>query len=437
MTAMQPTSLGWARSIPSHWKIVPLGFVAKMGTGHTPDRSRKEYWENCTVPWVTTPDVTRRGGSLTPLMDTEQKISELGMANSAAVMHPAGTVMLSRTASIGYSIRIGRPMTTTQAFVTWYPGPDLDSRYLLLVLRAMEQEWERLAYGSTHLTIYMPDLESIRIPLPPLEEQRRIADFLDAETARINRIAQARAAQYKLLDSRFIQFADGAVWRNDGKYTPGQTGKISRLCEVIPGYSFPSDKFTQLSKARLLRGANVSIGKISWEDCVWWDTDAYPISAKFHLRVGDLVIGMDRPWISSGMRISFISEEDTPCLLLQRVACLRPKSSTISMEYLYWVLRSTHFRGSIESELTGVSVPHLSGDQIGSFTFPLPPEHVQRQIAERLREENLRTVGLQSAMTRQATLLAERRQALITAAVTGQFDVSSASGRGLTDGAPA
>ena len=54
-------------------------------------------------------------------------------------------------------------MATTQDFVTWSPGPQLDSRYLLAVLRAMKPEWEKLAFGSTHRTIYFPDLEALRI----------------------------------------------------------------------------------------------------------------------------------------------------------------------------------------------------------------------------------------------------------------------------------
>lgn len=213
MSNMKDVALGWASKIAQHWQVVPLRYVARMGTGHTPDRSKSHYWENCAVPWVTTGDVTGRLGPLDPLLDTEQKISEVGLANSAAVLHAEGTVMLSRTASVGHSVRIGKPMATTQAFVTWTPGPQLDSRYLLLVLRAMAQEWERLAYGSTHLTIYMPDLESVRIPLPPIEEQRRIANFLDGEAGRIDKMRSGRSRLVKLLEERLMSTAQAEVGR--------------------------------------------------------------------------------------------------------------------------------------------------------------------------------------------------------------------------------
>jgi type I restriction enzyme M protein len=158
--------------------------LARIGTGHTPDRNKSDYWLNCTVPWVTASDLSGRSNPFEPLMDTEQKISELGVLNSSAVIHSAGTVMLCRTASIGLFCMIGIPMATTQAFVTWTPGPELDSHYLLFALASMEQEWKRLAFGSTHLTIYMPDLESIRIPYYPIDEQRRIAHQL-LESSRV------------------------------------------------------------------------------------------------------------------------------------------------------------------------------------------------------------------------------------------------------------
>jgi type I restriction enzyme S subunit len=285
--------------------------------------------------------------------------------------------------------------------------------------------------------------QNLRMPLPPLEEQRRIADFLDVEIARLDQVGRARGSQSGLLSLLLRQLVDGALAGDSGTLkklgitadnADWGTGKVSRICEVIPGYAFPSDGFLHAGGTRLLRGVNVSVDQTSWEDCVSWDEERAPTPERFHLRVGDLVLGMDRPWISKGMRIAFISDEDLPALLLQRVACLRSKSAGIDIRYIYWSLRSSRFRQAVEGELTGVSVPHLSGDQIGGFSFPVPPLPVQKAICDQLAVHSARIHDLQSTMDRQTQLLAERRQALITAAVTGQFDVSTASGRNVTEG---
>ncbi|MGH9137910.1 MAG: S-4TM family putative pore-forming effector [Acidimicrobiales bacterium] len=98
-------------------------------------------------------------------MRRRRKISPLGLAHSAAVRHPAGTVAFSRTASVGFSCILGVDMATSQDFVTWTCDPRLDQRYLLWVLRGERDDILRRTQGSTHKTIYMPDIEQLTIPL--------------------------------------------------------------------------------------------------------------------------------------------------------------------------------------------------------------------------------------------------------------------------------
>lgn len=171
-------SVPWLEKRGTAWSEVKLTRVAALGSGHTPSRDHPEWWVDCTIPWVTTGEVSQmRSDRIEFVFETREKISALGVANSAAVVHPAGTVVLCRTASAGYSAIMGESMTTSQDFATWTCGPLLRSRFLLLCLRVMRPDLlGRLAMGSTHKTIYMPDIESIRIVLPPVAEQDRIID---------------------------------------------------------------------------------------------------------------------------------------------------------------------------------------------------------------------------------------------------------------------
>ncbi|WP_082345138.1 restriction endonuclease subunit S [Kitasatospora sp. MY 5-36] len=423
MTSLQSTSLGWAPAIPSHWKVVPLSFIAKMGTGHTPDRSKSEYWENCTVPWVTTPDVTRRGDSLTPLMETEQLISELGMSNSAAVLHPKGTVMLSRTASIGHSTRIGRPMATTQAFVTWHAGPDLDSRYLLLVMRAMKQEWQRLAYGSTHLTIYMPDLESIRIPLPPLEEQRRIADFLDAETTHIDRMVSIRSAQLNLLAEREKAMLDRAF----SKATSGVPTRLKRLFSVRPRYGVLVPQFVdegipfiRVNDLLNLEDRAASLRRIPAELSAQY--------ARTVVKPGDLLVS-----VVGTLGRSAIASESAAGANIARAVCSIRVSNDVEVELVQAWLSTSLFRTQAQlATSTDTAQPTLGMEDLGNFTLVWPTNSDERRrLLSTIRAGQSNLSQLDHRLRRQVELLAERRQALITAAVTGQFDVSTASGQGV------
>ncbi len=180
---------------------VNLRRLATLGTGHTPSRHHPEYWEDCTIPWLTLADVWQlRDGTKSVVTETEEKISETGVANSSARVHPAGTVAMSRTASVGFTCLLGADMATSQDFVTWTCGPHLHPRFLLHSLRGQHDEILSMRMGSTHQTIYMPDVERIRTPLPSLEEQRKIVNFLDAETVRIDSLIAKKRRLIEALD---------------------------------------------------------------------------------------------------------------------------------------------------------------------------------------------------------------------------------------------
>lgn len=184
-----------------------------MGSGHTPSRAHPEWWVNCTIPWITTGEVKQvRDDRIEDLHLTREKISDLGLANSSAELCPKGTVFLCRTASAGYSGVMGDNMATSQDFVTWTCGPLLNPYFLLWCLRAMRPDLlGRLAMGSTHKTIYVPDLQMLRIPLPPLAEQTEIVETIRGQNHEIDVLADKVRRQEKLLAERRQALITAAV----------------------------------------------------------------------------------------------------------------------------------------------------------------------------------------------------------------------------------
>ena len=207
------SSLTWLTEVPAHWDEVRLTLLARLGSGHTPSREHPEWWIHCTIPWITTGEVWQiRDDRIEYLRETREKISQLGIANSSAELHPAGTVVLSRTASAGYSAVMATDMATSQDYVTWTCGPRLRPRFLLLCLRAMRQDLlGRLAMGSTHQTIYVPDIQSIRIPLPPLEEQDLLVEWIWERLHHIDAAVDGIKRQIDLLAERRQALITAAV----------------------------------------------------------------------------------------------------------------------------------------------------------------------------------------------------------------------------------
>ena len=165
---LKPSGVEWLGAVPEHWDVGNIRRYAEMKSGHTPSRQHPEYWEDCNIPWFTLSDVWQlRDGRTTYLGETRESISHVGIANSAAELLPAGTVILSRTASIGFSGIMPVPMATSQDFWNWVCGPKLTPKYLLLTFRSMHSEFNRLMMGSTHRTIYEASAASFCIPVPP------------------------------------------------------------------------------------------------------------------------------------------------------------------------------------------------------------------------------------------------------------------------------
>lgn len=202
---MKDSGVEWLGEVPAYWAVMPIRKVARLESGHTPSRQKAEYWveEECVIPWFTLADVgVLRSGKVTHVSDTTHRISELGMANSAARLLPPNTVFLSRTASVGFSGIMTQPMAVSQDFAAWVCGPELSSEYLLLCLRAMRPEFRRLMMGSTHQTIYMPDIEQLSIPLPPRSEQEAIARFAFSQKALLDDLEDEAEKAIKLLRER-------------------------------------------------------------------------------------------------------------------------------------------------------------------------------------------------------------------------------------------
>lgn len=182
---------------PKGWDWTPLLRVARQETGHTPSRSRDEYW-NGGIPWIGIRDAGAFHGRT--ITETIQTISQAGLENSSARLLPTGTVCLSRTASVGYVTILGREMATSQDFATWTCTEALEPKFLMYALLAEGDDIRAFGKGSTHTTIYFPEIRALHICLAPLEEQREIVRRIESAFAWLDKVAHEHAQATRLLD---------------------------------------------------------------------------------------------------------------------------------------------------------------------------------------------------------------------------------------------
>lgn len=174
---MKDSGVEWLGKVPEHWRVSRVKNFAKIESGHTPSKTKSEYWVNCIIPWVSLND-SKQLKDVDYIDDTTYKISELGMANSSAHLLPARAVVFTRDASIGLSAITTKPMAVSQHLIAWLCNERfVVPEFLLLVFYAMEKEFERYTFGATIKTIGMDNVRGLRSAFPPIDEQHKLIEW--------------------------------------------------------------------------------------------------------------------------------------------------------------------------------------------------------------------------------------------------------------------
>ena len=218
-------------------------------------------------------------------------------------------------------------------------------------------------------------VDRVSLDLPPLDEQKRIATILDKADEIGKNSEQTNVLQERIAESLFIDlFGDPLL--NDRCF-PLTT--LSDVCEVISGFAFKSSEYSENpSHINLVRGQNISHGFLDWKLGKYWENMDDSLE-KYQLLEGDIVLAMDRPIISTGLKISEITPEDTPALLVQRVARIR--SSLLPPSFILALLKHPIFIRTIESSKTETTIPHITLRNVKELQFPLPPSELLEQYS--------------------------------------------------------
>ena len=425
----------WLGEVPGHWEQLPL----KYASTHNDDVLDENTQPDAEIAYVDISSVDGVNG----IKSMEMMLFSAAPSRARRRVQNGDVIVSTVRTYLKAIAKIREPeenVIVSTGFAVIRPRGDLVPDFLGYVVSAgyfVEQVIAR-STGVSYPAINASELVRIPVALPPLPEQTAIAAFLDRETAKIDALVAEQRRLIELLKEKRQAVISHAVTKGLDPDAPmkdsgiewlgevpahWRVGKCGFYLTVLSGFAFPSAGFTHDSgDTKLLRGINVGVSRIRWDETVYWKRSGSDGLDCYELKSGDLVIGMDRPLIGEGVRVAMISEDDLPCLLLQRVASLAP-SGLLNSNYLLQLLSSDMFEAHFMPETTGVSVPHISPTQICNFVIPIPPRGEQDAIIEFVGRETAKLDTLTAEAQRAIDLLQERRSALISAAVTGQIDV--------------
>lgn len=315
--------------IPEDWSCVPIAKVARLESGHTPSRRSSQYWGG-DVQWVSLHDTDAL--SENEIHVTAKTITGEGLKNSSARLLPAGTVVFSRTATVGKSSIMATSMATSQDFANYICGPKLHNRYLMYLFRGMTRTWQGLMAGSIHNTIYMPVFKALKIVLPPLPEQKAIATALSDIDALIDGLILLIAKKRKLKQAAMQQLLTGKA-RLPGFGGEWEVRRLGQLAPLQRGFDLPTSNlrsgiypvvysngvlnFHSEFRARgpgVVTGRSGTIGRVTFvEEPYWphntalWVTNFYGSDPRF---VFYLYTRIDFERFSSGSGVPTLNRND-------------------------------------------------------------------------------------------------------------------------------
>jgi type I restriction enzyme S subunit len=432
--AYKDSGVEWMGAIPEGWEVRRLGSittpVSRRGRSDLPLLSvlrdkgviRREEGDgnhNVVPEDLTNYKIVEPGDLVINKMKAWQ--GSLGVAAMDGIVSPAYFVYRLRVAERRYAHVLLRSRPYVGAFTAASSGVRVD-------------QWDLSPVG----------MKAIPILVPSRGEQAAIVRFLDHVDSRIQRFIAVKERLIELLEEEKQAIIHRAVTRGLDPNVPLKPSGVDwlgdvpehwevvdmgRFIDLLPGFAFPSGGFSSGAEdTRLLRGVNVAPGEVRWDEVVRWPEEQQDSLDRYRLEIGDLVLGLDRPVISTGTRIARVTEKDTPSLLLQRVARIRTLSGLLP-GFAHLLLGGEVFRSYMTPIFTGISVPHLSPEQVKNFRIGLPPLGEQKEIIDRVSTDAEGVDAVVAAAQRHITLLHEFRTRLISDAVTGKLDVREAAER--------
>ena len=371
------------------WSQAALAEVATIVSGATPKTGVAEYWGGG-IPWATPKDLS--GLDSATIASTPRTISEAGLRSCAATVLPVGSVLFSSRAPIGHVAINAVPMATNQGFKSLVPKPGkIEPRYLYHWLRAHRQQLESLGNGATFKEVSKAVVSRVEIPLPPIEEQRRIAAILDRADA-LNDASNAVTASYASLMAATFRSMFGDIQRAMDVPSCGTFGDV--VASLQGGRNLVGPDPSANSAFRVLKISAVTSGAFRPEESKPLPSGYVPDNSHL-VRAGDLL--MSRANTTAMVGATALVRE-TPENLAMPDKLWRlcwQDGAGVEPVYMAALLQQPAVRRALSarSSGTGGSMKNISKAKLMGMPLPVAAPIAQREFAQRVA-----TIDLERSM---------------------------------------
>ncbi len=423
---LKATNIGWIGDIPSAWTLKKIKFVLMEKVS------------------IKASDLQSGSISFGEVVEKDDESIPIETKNSYQEVN-AGEFLINPI-NLNYDLKSLRTalskidVCVSPAYiVAQLVDEGCDKSFLKYLMYQFDVSHMKTLGAGVRQTITFKDIGDCFIPLPPIEEQKTIALYLDSQIEKIDNLIklQEQLAIHSIEKRRAIinqavtkGLASSIEMKESGFEWLGAVPKhwqikpLKYLGKIISGYAFKSEDFTD-SGVRVLKIANIQTDYLDWTDDSYLPESFYDRHRDFAVKNNDVVFALTRPIISSGLKAAIATIDDEKVLLNQRNAIFRP-SEELDNNYLYYFLFSESFKCDFENKIdfTGQQ-PNISAVDIGNIKILLPPIFEQKEIALHLKDQLIKVDELVKKSRHSVELLKEHRASLISALVTGKIDVKN------------
>lgn len=402
-------------STPSHWRDRKLGDIGETSGGGTPSTNLAANWGGG-IPWLVPSEVSRSPSLY--ISTTMRTITDKGLSSSVAKLLPKGTVMMTSRATIGEVVINQVPMATNQGFINVVCNPEIvRSDFLAYWIRQNKQVFIERAHGVTFKEITKSNFKLIPIALPPIEEQRVIAQALDAaqraKLARQRELALERERKAALMEHLFTHGTHAEPTKQTEIGEMPESWGLNSLSDVA---RITSGGTPDRSRPDYWNGGIpwVKTGEIRYDTIHQTDETisqkGLENSAAKIIPAGTLLMAMYGQGITRGkvaiLGINAALNQACAAILL---------SGKIVTRFAFFYLQFAYER--IRTLGHGANQKNLNAQLVGSIQTPIPPREEQEEICRPLVALDAKL----SALERECSLLDELFRAMLEELMTGQL----------------
>lgn len=428
MAEYKDSGVEWIGAIPKEWSVNRLKNLSAFKTGGTPPRNKGISSDNNGTPWVTPSDIT---DSLY-VNNVEKYISDNTIKNCKYKLYPKNSILLVCIASVGKIALIDKEAYSNQQITALMTYRSYDARFILCALKAAMQKITSESLKTVVPIINTKALREIKIALPPLPEQQRIADFLDTKCDILDRTIDAVSRQIEDLEKYKKALITKTVTKGICKKGEPERamkdsgvewiGEVPEEWSVKPFKTLAGMKGSSEYTARdivdegegaiLLSPSNINDNKLNLSKRTYISQKKYDKSTT-KIQRGDLLFTKTA---SVGKCVIYDSDEpampNPQLVVLKNIKCL-PK-------FLYYSMVSDVMQAPAKMYVYGSVIPTISQLNLGRIKIPVPSPEEQQQIADYLDEKCKNIDNRVQKRKQQLEWLKEYKKSLIFDYVTGK-----------------